>query len=75
MHWDAEQPPKPDDTELDELIDEAEDFAEAIWHIGEKYEVPLTNNYPRWQDGRYLRHCGDFYGDIMDAVDKFCRSS
>lgn len=60
----------PDDTEINQDIDDAETFGEAIWEIGDKYEIPLTNNMERWSEGRYIRHAGSFYQDIRDAADK-----
>lgn len=61
---------RPDDSEADAAIAAAEDFAEAIWEIGDKYEVALTNNLERWQEGQFLRHTGDFLGDIRSAAEK-----
>lgn len=60
----------PDDSDHDEEIREATNFTEALWAISEKYDVPVTNNYPRWQDGQYLRMIGDFIGEITDAAKK-----
>jgi hypothetical protein len=60
----------PDDSDHDEAILEAESFVEALWAIAEKYDVPVTNNYPRWQDGQYLRLISDFIEDVTTAVKK-----
>jgi hypothetical protein len=61
-------PSIPDDSDYDEEILEAESFAEALWAIAAKYDVPVTNNYPRMQNGQYLRHIGDFIGDVTAAA-------
>ncbi len=58
----------PDDSAYDQEILEAESFTEALWVIAEKYDVPVTNNYPRMQNGQYLRHIGDFIADITAAA-------
>ena len=60
----------PDDTEINEAIADAETFGEAIWEIGDKYEIPLTNNMERWSEGRYIRHAGEFYQDVLDEANK-----
>lgn len=62
---------KPDDTEWDELIADSESIQEALAAIADKYGANVTNNEPRWQDGVYLRHLGDFFGDVMDAFSRF----
>lgn len=64
-------PAAPDDTESDEMIARAVDLTEALFEIAEKYQAPLTNNLPRWQDGVYLRHIGDFIQDVKDQVARF----
>lgn len=63
--------PAPDDTEADDAIASAQDLTEALFEIAEKYEAPLTNNEPRWKDGVYLRHVGDFTADVKDQVARF----
>ncbi len=65
----------PDDSEADIAIADADNLAEALWAIAEKYEVPVTNNMPRWQDGSYLRHIGEFIGDIKKAAAAFPQPS
>lgn len=70
----AQQPnptERPDDSEADAAIADAEDLNEALWEIAEKYQVPVTNNYPRWQEGQWLREIGEFIGDIRNAVERF----
>lgn len=67
-----EEPPVvPDDSEFDEAFADAEDFSEAIGAIIAKYYVPVTANEPRWQNGQYLRHAGDFLGDVRAAIQRF----
>lgn len=61
----------PDDSEADQVIAEAEDFREALWEIAEKYEVPVTNNLPRWQNGQFLRHSAEFMYEIEQAAKRF----
>ena len=61
----------PNDDEANEAIRDAETLVEAIWEIGEKYDVPLTNNMPRWQDGQFLREAGEFIHDVVTAADRF----
>lgn len=61
----------PDDTEADEAIAESETFLEALFEIASKYNIPVTNNEIRWQDGLFLRHVGDFIGDVQDAYARF----
>lgn len=51
----------PDDSDSDEAITEASSLPEALWEIAEKYEVPLTNNLPRWQQGQFLRPAGGLH--------------
>lgn len=60
----------PDDSDHDEAIHEATNFTEALWAISEKYDVPVTNNYPRWQEGQYLRLISDFIDEITAAAKK-----
>jgi len=62
--------PAPDDTDKDQAIAEADTLVEALFEIAEKYDVPVTNNEARWQDGVYLREVGKFVGDIRAAVKK-----
>ena len=64
-------PVPPDDSEEDEAIAEADSFVEALWEIATKYNVPVTNNLPRWQDGVWLREIGAFIGEIQDAARRF----
>lgn len=61
----------PDDTDINEAIAEAETLREAMFEIAEKFEVPVSNNLPRWQEGRFVRHVGDFLEDIYVAFDRF----
>lgn len=61
----------PDDAEIDEAIAEAETLNEAMFEIAEKFDVPLTNSLPRWQEGRFVRQAGDFLEDVYDAFDRF----
>lgn len=61
----------PDDTEADAAIAEAETAAEGFWEIGEKYEIPATGNYPRWQEGVFLRSMGDFIEDCLAVSKRF----
>lgn len=61
-------PQVPDDRKYNEEILEAESFTEALWVIAEKYDVPVTGNYPRTQNDQYLRHIGDFISDITAAA-------
>lgn len=65
--------PKPDDSEYDELIADSESIQEALAAIADKYGADVTNNEPRWQDGVYLRHLGDFMGDVLDAFKRFSK--
>lgn len=61
----------PDDSEKDEEIEDADTLTEALWAISEKYDVPVTNNETRWQDGAYLREVGSFIGDIQKVYARF----
>jgi hypothetical protein len=38
-----------------------------LWVVSEVYDVPLTNNYPRTQDGRDLRMVFDYMRDVREA--------
>lgn len=67
----AKQGERPDDSECNQLIAEAESFVDAILEIGEKYGVPLTNNMERWQDGVFLRYAGDFCAEVREAALRF----
>ena len=69
-----EQKPRPDDSEADEMIADSEDLPEALFSIADKYDVPVTNNETRWQDGQFLRHIGDFTHDIKAAFERFPQS-
>jgi hypothetical protein len=64
-------PAPPDDTEIDEVIATSEDLTEALFLLADKYGARVTNNNERWQDGEYLRHVGDFIGEIKTQVAKF----
>lgn len=61
----------PDDTEADECIASSESLAEALLEIADKYDVPLTANYPRWQEGRFARSDFDFVSEIIAAFKRF----
>ena len=61
----------PDDAEVNALLADSEDLPEALGTIATKYEAQVTNNEPRWQDGHYLRHVGDFMRDVMAAFERF----
>jgi hypothetical protein len=63
--------PAPDDSEADEAIAEAGTLNEAIWEFMEKFDVPVTNNEVRWQDGQYLREAGNFIGEIRAIFARF----
>lgn len=41
---------------------------EWVFDACEKYDLPLTNNEPRIQDGVQLHHIGDFTGDLLAVV-------
>ena len=69
-HADA-RPTRPDDSEINTDISNATSLMSALWLISEKYDINLTNNEPRWQDGVYLRHIADFLTDVVDAAVKF----
>ncbi|TFD51980.1 hypothetical protein E3T46_07785 [Cryobacterium sp. Hh11] len=64
----------PDDSEANEMIATSEDLPEALAAIATKYEVPVTNNETRWQDGQFLRHVGDFMHDVKAAFERFPQS-
>lgn len=64
----------PDDSACDEAIAEAETFGLAIWEIAEKYDVPLTNNSVRWQEGVFVRHITDFIEDVRRVHLRFAPS-
>lgn len=61
----------PDDTEINEDLREAESFADALGIIIEKYNIPVTNNYARWQDGEFIREAVEFMEDIAAIAKKF----
>lgn len=61
----------PDDTDIDEAIADAGTLGEAMFEIAAKFDVPVTNNLPRWQEGQFVRHVGDFLEDIYAAFDRF----
>lgn len=41
---------------------------EWAFDMCEEYDLPLTNNEPRVQNGIQLRHIGEFTGDLMDLI-------
>lgn len=59
-----------EELERGDTIAEAESFEEALFAIAEKYDLPLTNNEPRFENGVYLRPIGDFVEDIRRAIMK-----
>jgi hypothetical protein len=61
------QPP-PDDAEIDAEITNSDSLGEALASIADKYGADVTGNEPRLQDGVWLRHVGDFIGEIFTAV-------
>lgn len=61
----------PDDTDADLAIEEAEDFLDAALELGDKWDVPYTNNYPRWQNGQFLRHMGDWLKDVRKVAKRY----
>lgn len=58
------------DYEAASASDPEDEFGEMIWDVMGEYDVPVTNNEMRWQDGRWLREAGAFVGHIKDAVAK-----
>jgi hypothetical protein len=62
---------RPDDTEIDESIADEDSFAGAMFEIASKYDIPVTNNEERWQDGVYLRHIADFIADVQRVSERF----
>lgn len=56
--YDASADPDPEDQ-----------YAEMIWEVMGEYDVPVTNNETRWQDGRWLREAGAFTGHIRQATE------
>lgn len=48
--------------------DPEDEFNEMLWGIMGEYDVPVTNNETRWQDGRWLREAGAYLGHIKDAI-------
>lgn len=60
----------PDDTEVNQWIDEAQSLNEALLEIVDKYQIPVTTNLPRWQNGQFIRDAGDFIDDIRKVVEK-----
>lgn len=61
----------PDDSDVDRAMAEAESLPEAIFELIEKYEIPVTGNYPRWQDGQFIRDVGDFNTDFLAIAGRF----
>jgi len=61
----------PDDSDVNSALADAESLPEAIFELIEKYEIPVTGNYPRWQDGQFIRHIGDFNSDFLAIADRF----
>lgn len=51
-----------------ESLVRSEALISALFDLADKYDVPLTNNGARVQDGQQLREVGDFVGDIITAV-------
>jgi hypothetical protein len=62
---------RPDDSEVDQAIAEADDFYDALWIFTEKYNVPLTNNEERFVDGEHLRPMGDFISEMKALIERF----
>lgn len=60
----------PDDSEVNEAIAAEDSFAGALFEIAEKYGANVTNNYPRWQNGVFLREVGEFIADVTTAAEK-----
>jgi hypothetical protein len=60
----------PDDTDANEAIATEDSFAGALFEIAEKYGANVTNNYPRWQNGVFLREVGEFIADVTAAAEK-----
>jgi len=61
----------PDDSDVNSAMAEAESLPEAIFELVEKYEVPVTNNYPRWQNGQFIRDMGEFFTDFETIAGRF----
>lgn len=61
----------PDDSDVNRAMAEAESLPEAIFELIEKYEIPVTGNYPRWQDGQFIRDIGDFNTDFLAIAGRF----
>lgn len=40
---------------------------EYLWVLSDVYELPLTNNEPRIQDGTQLREISDYLCDVREA--------
>lgn len=64
---------RPDDRKLYEELYAAESFNEAIFVLAELYDIPVTNNEERWQDGHFVREIGDLVDDIHYLVKKHSR--
>lgn len=47
-----------------------ERIAALAFDLAERYDLPLTNNEPRVQDGQQLHHIADFAADIERAVEQ-----
>jgi hypothetical protein len=63
----------PDDTDANEAIASEDSFSGALFEIAEKYGANVTNNYPRWQNGVFLREVGEFIADVTNAAEKHLR--
>lgn len=64
----------PDDTDANEAIAAEDSFAGALFEIAEKYGANVTNNYPRWQNGVFLREVGEFIADVTAAAQKHLKT-
>lgn len=62
---------RPDDSEINLELREAESFADFIFILADKYGIPVTNNEERWQDGQFLREIGEFTGELVAGVEKY----
>ncbi|MEO3931353.1 hypothetical protein WMO79_00875 [Micrococcaceae bacterium Sec7.4] len=65
----------PDDKETNEAIAAEDSFAGALFEIADKYGANVTNNYPRWQNGVFLREVGEFIADVTAAAEKHLGTS
>lgn len=44
-------------------------IAEWVFDMCEEYDLPLTANTPRIQNGQQLRHAGEFTREVFDLVE------